>query len=170
MCNFFLSVSFIVSINVCIFPSNMRDIIIHVARWWEKYLSKLSHLKHACSWRDKLIVLWILNRQAKIFLRINLFLSLYCYAKVTVKLGQTNKKFNCYDIFNIVGNPPPLLKGRGGRTFQKLSYLGRVPKILLERGDNHEKGGGVDIEIRGGSCHFFIPLMFNCIYCVCGGE
>ena len=24
---------------------------------------------HTCSWRDKLIVLWILNRQAKIFLR-----------------------------------------------------------------------------------------------------
>ena len=26
-------------------------------------------LKHTCSWLDKLIVLWILNRQAKIFLR-----------------------------------------------------------------------------------------------------
>ena len=34
-------------------------------RWWEKYLSKCSPLKHTCSWHDKLIVLWILNRQAK---------------------------------------------------------------------------------------------------------
>ena len=140
MCNF-LSVSFIVSVKVCIFPLNMCDIIIYVARWWWKYLSKGSPLKHTCSWHDKLVVLWILNRQAKIFLCMNFFLSLYCYAKVTAKLGQTNKNFNCYDIFNIVGNPPPLLKGGGGRTFQKLSYLGRVPKILLERGDNHEKGG-----------------------------
>ena len=41
------------------------------ARWWEKYLLKRSPLKHTCSWRDKLIVLWIMNRQAKIFLRIS---------------------------------------------------------------------------------------------------
>ena len=38
--------------------------------WWEKYLSKRSPLKHTCWWRDKLIVLWILHRQAKIFLSI----------------------------------------------------------------------------------------------------
>ena len=43
----------------------MRDIIIYVAPWWEKYLSKRSPLKHTCSWRAKLIVLWILNRQPK---------------------------------------------------------------------------------------------------------
>ena len=42
----------------------------YFSRWWEKYLSKLSPLKHTCSWRDKLVVSWILNRQAKIFLRI----------------------------------------------------------------------------------------------------
>ena len=29
----------------------------HRARWWEKYLSKCSPLKHTCSWRDKPIVL-----------------------------------------------------------------------------------------------------------------
>ena len=40
----------------------------HRAKWWEKYLSKHSPLKHTCSWHDKLIVLWILNRQAKISL------------------------------------------------------------------------------------------------------
>ena len=45
------------SVKVRIFPLNMRDIIIYVARWWEKYLSKCSPLKHTCSWRDKPIVL-----------------------------------------------------------------------------------------------------------------
>ena len=58
--NFYLYISFIVSVKVSIFPLNMHDMIIYVARWWEKY---------TCSWRDKLIVLWILNRQAKIFSR-----------------------------------------------------------------------------------------------------
>ena len=36
---------------------------------WGKHFSKRSLIKHNCSWRDKLIVLWTLNRQAKIFLR-----------------------------------------------------------------------------------------------------
>ena len=63
-------------------------------------------------------------------------------------------------------SPPPFLKG-GCRTSQKLSQLGGgVPKILVERADNSEKGGGVDVEMRG--CHFFIALQFNCIYCVWG--
>ena len=61
-------VHFIVSVQVRIFPLNMRDIIIYVAQWWEKYLSKRSLIKHTCSWRDKVIVLWTLNRWAKIFL------------------------------------------------------------------------------------------------------
>ena len=42
-----------------------------------------------------------------------------------------------------------------------------VPKILIERRDNPEKGG-VDVEMGG--CHFFITLMFNCIYCVYRGK
>ena len=37
------------------FPLNMCDIIIYIARWWEKYLSKRSLIKHTCSWRDKLL-------------------------------------------------------------------------------------------------------------------
>ena len=36
-----------------------------------EYLSKRSLIKYICSWRDKVIVLWTLNRQLKIFLRIN---------------------------------------------------------------------------------------------------
>ena len=66
--NFFSSVSFIVSVQVCTFPLNMCDIIIYVTQWWEKHLSKRSLLKHTYSRRDKLIILWTLNRQTKIFL------------------------------------------------------------------------------------------------------
>ena len=78
MRNFFLSVSFTVSVQVRIFPSNMRDIIIYVARWWEKCLSKHSLTKHTCSWHDKLMVLWTLNRQArKIFLHIYYYNSVF---------------------------------------------------------------------------------------------
>ena len=52
---------------------------------------------------------------------------------------------NCTEVI-IVGTPLPLFKGGGGggggRAFQKLSHLGGVvSKILLERGDNPEKGG-----------------------------
>ena len=46
-------------------------VLVVLARWWEKHLSKRNPLKHTCSWRDKLIVLWILNRQAKKFLTYN---------------------------------------------------------------------------------------------------
>ena len=45
----------------------------HLVQWWEKYISKCSLIKHTCSWRNKLTVLWALNRQAKIFLRISIF-------------------------------------------------------------------------------------------------
>ena len=57
----------------------MRDIIIYVARWWEKCLSKRSPLKHTYSWHDKLIVLWIQNRQAKISLCIFDLMITYYY-------------------------------------------------------------------------------------------
>ena len=43
-------------------------------------------------------------------------------------------------------------------------------RVDVERGDKPEKGG-VDVGMRGGgSCHFFITLLFNHIYCVCGGK
>ena len=74
MHNFFLTVSFIVFIQVRIFPLNMRDIVIYAAWWREKYLSKCSLIKHTCSWRDKLMVLWTLNRHAIIFSQFYLHL------------------------------------------------------------------------------------------------
>ena len=58
-------------VKVGIFTLNMCDIIIYVARWWEKYLSKRSPLKHTCSWHDKLIVLF-----SNIFSRIQGFLEI----------------------------------------------------------------------------------------------
>ena len=36
---------------------------------------------------------------------------------------------------------PPFNKGRGEKALQKIVSPGGVPKILLERGDNPEKGG-----------------------------
>ena len=72
---FYSSISFIVSVKISIFPLNMRDMIIYVAQWWEKYLWKRNPLKDTCSWRDELIVLWILNRQAKIFLHKSSFVN-----------------------------------------------------------------------------------------------
>ena len=41
------------------------------ARWKEMYLSIRFEIKHTRSWRDKLTVLWTLNRQVKLFLRIS---------------------------------------------------------------------------------------------------
>ena len=59
---------------------------------------------------------------------------------------------------------PPSLKGDGP---SKNLIIWEVPTILLERGITL-KMGGVDVEMGG--CHFFITLMFNCIYCVWRGK
>ena len=57
-----------------------REILLPLSRqYWKKHLSKHSLIKHTFSWRDKLITLWILNRQAKIFLRRLLIASKYSY-------------------------------------------------------------------------------------------
>ena len=57
------SASSTLSIQVCIFSLNMDDIVIYVARWCQKYLSKSSLFKHTCSWRDKLIIfLWSIEK------------------------------------------------------------------------------------------------------------
>ena len=85
---------FIFSVQVCIFPLNMCDIIIYVARWWEKYLSKRSLIKYTCSWRDKLIVLWTLNRQAKIFLHYFTYWKLQIYCS-HLKNGARLRTFAC---------------------------------------------------------------------------
>ena len=62
-----------------LFKKSIKTYSWYFSRWWEKYLSKRSLIKHTCSWRDKLIVLWTLNRQAKIFLHIQKFASQKTY-------------------------------------------------------------------------------------------
>ena len=49
--------------------------------------------------------------------------------------------------------------GAGLRTFQKLSHLGGVQNILLERADNSEKGMGVGT---------FLLLYSSVVFTVCG--
>ena len=64
---------------------------------WEKYFSKRSLIKHTCSWRDKFIVLWTLNRQAKIFLHITFILSevnffkYFCFISMHVVLNKLSE-------------------------------------------------------------------------------
>ena len=95
MRKFFLSVSFIVSVQVRIFSFNMRDIIIYAARWWDRYPSKHSLIKHTCSWRDKLIVLLTLNRQAKIFSRIFTFSILDFDLPACLYRCSLGERFSC---------------------------------------------------------------------------
>ena len=53
----------------------------------------------------------------------------------------------------------------------KIKSLRELPKVLLERGNNSEKGGaGVDVEKGGVVAAFFITLQFNCICYVCGEK
>ena len=56
---------------------NYARYIIYLAQW--HYLSKCSLIKHTYSLGDKLIVLWTLNRQAKIFL---------CIGKGVIRVGE----------------------------------------------------------------------------------
>ena len=57
---------FIISWTSMFNKAAFRNILL--PRWWEKFFSKRSLIKHH-SWRDKVIVLWIRNRKALIFLR-----------------------------------------------------------------------------------------------------
>ena len=56
MAQLLLTANFIVSVQVHIFPLNMRGIIIYTTRWWGKDLSKRSLIKHTCSLRDYYIL------------------------------------------------------------------------------------------------------------------
>ena len=85
--------SSIVYVQVCLSAINILDIIIYVARWCEKNLLKRSLIEHTSSWRNKLIILWTLNRQAKIFLRIWIYQAKFeKIARVTKCLVINNMK------------------------------------------------------------------------------
>ena len=104
--------------KVCIFPLNMRATIIHVARWWEKYLSKRSPLKRTCSWRNKLIVLWIRNRQAKVLLYIIHYYLFLHYLLIHILDGKTNN----FQFFSLnLGKLPNYLQYFGFYNFEGVS-------------------------------------------------
>ena len=65
------------------------------SKWWKKYLSKRSLIKHVCLWHDKLIVLWTLNRQAKIFLRIAYWIMKISWKHHTGGWGKNISKKPC---------------------------------------------------------------------------
>ena len=57
--------------------------------WYNKFITSwTSMFKHTCSWRDKLIVLWTLNRQAKICLRYTYAYFLWILSTIKMKFGQ----------------------------------------------------------------------------------
>ena len=70
-----------------------------------KYLSKRNPLKHTCLWRDKLIVLWILNRQAKIFLHIR------------------KSVFTIFDNFSLIGLPNSSLEENSREIFSNHNWI-----------------------------------------------
>ena len=92
--NFFSprSANSIASVQVHIFAKNMRDIIIYIVRWCQKHLSKQSLIKYTCSLRDKLIIVWTLNRQGKIFLRIRDKTFLICHVTSYSKAIKSHMK------------------------------------------------------------------------------
>ena len=66
---------------------------------------------------------------------------MYCFTQQNVSL-----RFCCRVKCTLIKHacPQPLIKrgeGGGGTTFQKLSHLGVVQNLLLERGDKPEKEG-----------------------------
>ena len=58
------------------------------------YILVLSHheqvclIKHTCLWRDKLVMLWTMNRQAKIFLHIHFGCPSYDMPKIGILLSK----------------------------------------------------------------------------------
>ena len=59
--------------------------------------------------------------------------------------------------------------GGGGRSFQKLGHVGERSKILLERGDNFEKGGvHIEMELGVGGVlpHFYYFIVQLHLLCV----
>ena len=96
---------FFFSFQVCMFSSNTSDIIIDVPQWWEKCLSKRDRIKHTCSWSNKPILLWTLNRKAKILLHIRekLFVKLLSLisrsgSKIYVKVKNSLWSFSFFQI------------------------------------------------------------------------
>ena len=87
----------------------MRDIIIYVAWWWEKHLSKRSLIKHTCSWRDKsekvngfTVLFFCLP---KYFVFNGLWLDVLAFTRhvrlVELIVTNSDKKINLVRLFNV---------------------------------------------------------------------
>ena len=61
-----------------------------------------------------------------------------------------------------------LFPGVASRTFEKLSHIGEVANVLLEKGDKPEMKVNVEMGWGRGGYYFFINLQFSHIYSVCG--
>ena len=64
--------------------------------------------------------------------------------------------------------PPPLLKG-GGYDLPKIESLMRVQNVLLERGINLKRGGGVGVEMQGLPLFYYFTVQSN-LLCVRGKQ
>ena len=82
------------------------------SKWWKNYLSKRSLIKRTCSWRE-VIVLWTLNRQAKIFLRTAYWIIKICWTHHTGGWGENTSK--------------KLLQGQDGKKLFR-----RTKKVLIK--------------------------------------
>ena len=130
---------FIVSVQVGIFPLNMCDTIIYVALWWEKYLSKRSLIKHTCSWRDKLILLWTLNRQAKIFLRISHYCTLAKFTKQLQEIWCYRQLLGNYGLSNIATRNKKHSAFHEGSFVVSYTALYETSKKIFSLSQNHSK-------------------------------
>ena len=78
--------------QVCLSGLRFERHFSHNLRLWEKYLSKRNPLKHTCSWSGKFSMLWILNREAKIFLRMRHFcFDFLFYICLSVRSGRKRR-------------------------------------------------------------------------------
>ena len=69
-------------------------------------------------------------------------------------------------MFHSWNAPPPLLKG-GGYDLQKIESPGGLPKTLLKRGDNPERGGGL---MQKWEVATFLLLYSSIASTVCWGK
>ena len=125
--------SFIVSIQVRIFPLNMRNRIIYVARSWEKYFSKHSLVKHTCSWRDKLIAL------SQLFLE-----------NIKFDFGTINKEISPKKSWHVT-SPSPLSwtkYQKSGKLYYSLENIPQNQETYKQTNKNRQRRKQRDKDIR----------------------
>ena len=109
----------------------------------------------------------IMKQFIKKFTLMYIYIFFY-FVNKTVEQYHTMWTLEYYSILPLlfIIGIPPLLKGEGVGPSKNWVTL-RVPKFLLERGDNPEKGG---LCRNGGMPLFFITSQFNYILCMYVGK